>query len=56
MDVASTQARDQVKVHVCIVFLVLTWVVVSLRMYVRCIMLGRPGWDDAWMCAALVSG
>jgi len=49
------QSRDKVKIDVCIVFLVLTWVEVSLRMYVRCVALRRCGWDDAWMCVALVS-
>lgn len=47
--------RGQEVLAVAILFGILTWLTVSLRVYVRAIMLKAWGWDDWTMLATLVS-
>lgn len=45
----------QTAINVAVAYLVLTWLIVALRMWVRCGMLKKPSWGDLMILIAQVS-
>ena len=48
------QSRGPIILIVSIVFLVLSWITIALRLYVRSKMINSLGWDDATMLLGVV--
>jgi len=53
-EITAAHGRQQYINGVTIAFLILSWTAVSLRMYVRALMIKNFGWDDAVMLLAAV--
>lgn len=51
----DAKGRSDLIVGVTIAFLTVAWIAVSMRTYVRLIMIRNFGWDDAVMLLAAVS-
>ncbi|KAK8245461.1 hypothetical protein HDK77DRAFT_253750 [Phyllosticta capitalensis] len=51
---SETTSKAPAELSVCIVFLVLTYISVGARCWVRLFMIRSFGWDDALMCISLV--
>ncbi|KAK8178132.1 hypothetical protein IWX90DRAFT_43636 [Phyllosticta citrichinensis] len=51
---SETTSKAPAELSVCIVFLVLTYIAVGARCWVRIRMIRSFGWDDALMCISLV--
>lgn len=53
-EVTAAHGRQQYINGVTIAFLIISWIAVSMRMYVRGFLIHNFGWDDAVMLLAAV--